>query len=113
MIPLKPNTGQDRVIVPRKNMFVFVTDFKKKFLLRQIYVGPGQHSWHWIPLQTAEEIDISDIGNRVCTFNNALNRAVNDPYCTVYMCDDFDDMVANWHLIVYQSGIQTVYTEEE
>ena len=56
-----------------------------------------------------EPIDISNIGIRYSTFNNALNRAVNDAYSTVYEFDSLQEMFANWGDIKYIDKIKNVY----
>ena len=106
---LKPNNGQDVVTIPIQNVFVRVTDYGRKFLLRQIKISTGQHSWQWVILKEDAEIDISDIGDRYCSFENAINRSVNDPYSTVYMFDTFDEMIREWFDINYGNTIQTKY----
>ena len=106
---LKPNVGQNVVTIPIHNVFVSIIDYGKKSLLCPIKISVGQHSWCWITLKEGSEIDISGIGDRYCSFENAINREVNDPYTTVYMFETFDEMVREWDNIKYNSVIKTKY----
>lgn len=111
---LEPNTGEEVVPIPTHAVYVYATDYKLKALLRQVKIANGQHSWHWLPLRENAELDISEAGdNRVCSFENAINRAINDAYATVYMFNSFDEMAANWDSIEYKTKIGTVYEESE
>lgn len=109
---LNPNTGEDYVLVVKNNIFVYVTDYNLKALLIEIIVAPGQHHWEWAKLSPTNSIDISDIGNRFSTFDNAINKAVNDLYCTVYELKDFNELVEKWDSIKYVDNITTIYKEK-
>lgn len=114
MRKLSPNTGDGFVLVGKNHVFVYVTDYGLKKLLREIIVGPGQHHWGWIEISANKPIDLSDIGDRYSTFDHALNRAVNDSYCSVYEIDDFNELVEKWNSIEYSTDtITTVYSSEK
>lgn len=116
MRELSPNIGDGFVLVDKNSVFVYMTDYGRKALLVEVIVAPGQHHWDWIELKlnASSSIDISDIGNRYSTFDNALNKAVNDSYCTVYEFADFNELAREWENIRYDAdSITTVYSSEQ
>ena len=115
---LRPNNGEEIVYIDKNNFFVYITDYGTKFFLKEIKIGLAQHTWEWISLEPISPIDLSNIGNRYCTFENAINRRVNDPYCTVYEFESLDDLMACWNAkgigeIKYIDSIKTVYKIED
>jgi len=110
---LESNTGQKVVTIAKYHVYVFAADTKNKFFLKEIKVGHGHHTWEWVSLRTDRFIDISEIGDNYCSFENAINNAVNDPYSTVYEFDNFDEVFKNWEKIVYVDDKITVYKTEE
>jgi len=110
---LKPNTEDELVCILKQHLYVKVTDFDQKCFLKEIIVGSAQHSWEWVDVKTSRPIDISGIDNKYCTFEHAINRAVNDPYCTVYEFENFDKLAEGWLAIKYVDNIKTVYKEED
>ena len=113
---LTPNkTNSEIEYVSISNIYVYILDYGRKFLLREVKLEPGRHTWIWVPLETQHTIDISDFynNNRVCSFNNAINRAINDMYCTVYEFKDIEEMIKCWKKIEYHSNITTVYKGTE
>jgi hypothetical protein len=77
--------------------------------LKEVKVDHGQHTWEWISFKTNKFVDISGIDDNYCSFDHAMNRAINDLYCTVYSFDTVEQMISNWHKIVYADSIKTVY----
>ena len=111
---LKPDINKKIEYIKKNNIYIKVLDYGPKSILREIKVFPGQHSWHWVPLTDSKALNISDIGDRVCSFENAINRAVNDPYVTVYSFEDMDEASLMWKKIKYDDkSIKTVYKEEK
>ena len=110
---LQPNTGEDIVPVVKTNIFVSITDYSLISLLKEIVVAPGQHHWEWIGLNLRKPIDVSRIGNRFSTFDNTLNKVVNDPYCTVYEFEEMEDLILDWKSIKYVDNIKTIYKTDE
>ena len=108
---LKPNTGENIVPISKNNVYVNVMDFGVKFLLKEIKVAPGQHTFYWVPLKADKIIDISDIDFYICSFDHAINKMVNNAYCTVYSFDNFEEMVKMWNDIKYIDNIATVYKD--
>lgn len=106
---LNSNTGEKTVGVIKNHVFVYVTDYGMRAILKEIIVSFGQHHWDWIIFDANKPIDITDIGNRFSTFDNALNRAVNDSYCTIYELADFDELMREWDSVKYIDNIKTVY----
>ena len=112
---LKPNTGKETESILKSNVFVMVTDYKLKKILREIKVRPGQHTCDWDAFEGNGVIDMSDTvaNGRYCSFDNAINKVVNDPYCTVYEFDSYEQMIKNWESIVYVDSIKTKYEGKE
>jgi len=110
---LKPNTGQAVVPIAKYHVYIFATDTKNRFFLKEIKIGPAQHTWEWISLRTDRFVDLTDISDNYCSFNNAINKAVNDPYSTVYEFDNFDEVFKNWDDIKYVDSIITIYEAED
>jgi len=106
---LNPNTGEDIVPIATSNVFVSVTDYGLKEVLKEIVVSLGQHHWEWISFSSNKPVDIKDIGDRFSSFDNALNRGVNDLYTTVYEFQNFDEVIREWDSIKYIDNIKTVY----
>ena len=106
---LEQDVGNTKEVIPilKTNFFAYMTDYGRKAFLQEVIVAPGQHHWHWISFSFP--IDISDIGDRYSSFNNAINRAVNDAYCTVYEFDCIEDMFNQWEHLKYIDKIGTVY----
>lgn len=110
---LKPNTGEKLIHIPKHSIYVYVTDYGYKYLLKEIKVDIAQHTWHWILMKEDVEIDLSDIGDRYCTFDKNINMAVNNAYATLYKFDSYSEMMKNWDKIVYINNIKTVYKEDK
>ena len=113
MIILESNNGRERVPILKSHLYLYITDYKEKFFLKEIKIGPAQRTWCWMSFKTNKFVDISDINNHYCSFDNAINRTVNDAYCTVYEFEDSDDMVKNWEEIKYIDSITTIYKSED
>ena len=110
---LNPNTGKNRVPILINHVYVSISDYGTKLLLKEIKINIGQHTWYWIEMKERLPIDISGINDSYCTFNNAINRSVNNPYCTVYEFDSYDDMIRGWEDIKYIANIETMYEGKE
>ncbi len=106
---LQPNTEEELVPIYKQHIYVSVTDFGLICFLKEIIVGPGQHSWEWIPLKADKSLDISGIDNKYRSFDYAINRAVSDLYCTIYEFKDFKEVVDKWEDIKYVDYIKTVF----
>jgi hypothetical protein len=90
-------------------------DYGRKYILKEIKIEAGKHTWMWISFDSQEVLDISNLynNNKICSFDNAINRSINDLYCTVYEFDNFDEMIKNWNKIRYESNITTTYKGEK
>ena len=110
---LSNNSGEEIVLVAIGNFFVYVTDYGAKAFLKEIIVSYGQHHWEWVSFNRNIPVDIIDIGNKYSSFDNALNRAVNDPYRTVYEFRDMEEAASRWEDIKYVDNIKTKYVSQE
>ena len=111
---LEPNTGEEAHYIVKDNVYVSVTDYGQLSLLKEIKIGPGQRTWYWIVLKETVMIDVSDVidAGQYCSFDHAINRAVNDPYCTVYAFGSYQEMAKDWKKIKHVETITTIYKEE-
>jgi len=108
---LYPNNGEDIVMVDKNHVFVSITDFGLKTVLKEIIVSPGQHHWEWISFAHDRPVELTELGSKYSSFDNALNRAINDPYCTVYEFVTLEDII--WDHVEFVDKIETVYKSEE
>jgi hypothetical protein len=113
MKTLFPNTGDDFILISKNDFYVRITDFKTIQFLKEIKIGPGQHTWEWISFKANNFIDLNNIDNNYCTFNNAINRSINNLYCTVYKFKNIEEMMKNWDEIKYVDNITTTYSSEQ
>ena len=110
---LNPNTGQEFIPINKHHSYVSAMDTRWKLFLKEVKIGPGQHTWEWISLRTDRCVDLSGINDKYCSFDNAINRAVNNPYITVYEFSDHEEMIKEWDNIKYVDSITTIYKSEE
>ena len=112
---LEPNTGKETESISKSSIYVFITDYKLIKILKEVKVSPGQHTFFWISLESDKCMDISDIvlNGKYCTFDHAINRAVNDSYCTLYEFDSISQLTKNWDKIKYVDRIKTKYEEKK
>lgn len=110
---LNPNIGEEIVQIPKYFIYVYATDYGYKYLLKEIKVNLAQHTWYWILMKEEVEIDLEGIGDKYCSFENAINKAINDAYSTVYQFENYDDMMRNWKEIKYINNIKTSYVSKE
>ncbi len=110
---LKPNIGKEFVLIVKQHIYTYATDTKQILFLKEIKIAVGQHTWEWISLRSDRCIDISGINDRYCSFDNAINKAVNNLYCTVYEFKNMDEVFTDWNRIKYIDSIETVYKSEE
>lgn len=110
---LKPNTGNEIQPIYKNHVFAAITDYGLLLLLREIRVkfGNPKSSWIWIELKEGSLITVGSGVMEHPSFDNAINKMVNDPYCTVYDFDTYYGMIDYWNAneIKYQETIATVY----
>ena len=110
---LNPNTGKKTESIFKTDVYVLITDYGLKKLLIEVKIGPGQHIFIFSPLEKNKCVDISGKIGKSCSFDNVINMVVNDPYCTLYEFNSYDEMVENWGKIMYIDNIKTKYEEEK
>ena len=110
---LNPNSGEEIECISKGEIYVRVTDYGGKYILKSIKIQPGQYTWYWVPFNPSDIIDISDIGGKICTFDFAINRAVNDAYSTVYSFNSLDGFIKQWETIKYVDSISTTFKGED
>ena len=106
---LRSDTGEKSVPILKQHTYVSITDFGLICFLKEVKIGPAQHSWEWVSVVSDKCLDISKIGNKYCSFDYAINRAVNDMYCTVYEFNNFKEVADRWEDIKYEDCIRTIY----
>lgn len=112
---LKPNSGKEVHYIISSHVYVKVWDYGKKYLLINLeipyaktsYEGLGKSSWAWLDLTEGSCTDLSELGHS--TFENAINKAVNNPYTTVYEFDSYEEMAIHWEDIRYVDTITTTF----
>lgn len=113
---LKPNSGKEIHYIVSSHVYVKVWDYGRKFLLSRLNIPHAQSSmdkkvWTWVSLKEGECTDIGDLSHD--TFEDAINKAVNNPYTTVYEFDSYEEMAMLWDDIRYVDTITTTYKEDE
>lgn len=107
---LLPNIRDTKIqYIPKNHVYVKVTDYGRCYILKEIYLGPGYHTWYWIEMSELIAIDISSLHYQPCTFDDAINKSVNNIYCIVYEFDNYSEMINKWGEIKYVDNITTVY----
>ena len=116
---LEPNTGDTTMLIYKNHVFVAITDYGLVYILREIRVRYGEvdSKWIWIPLKENVLLTIGsdERDNEYRSFDRAINRWVNDPYCTVYDFETYQEMfeaIKNSKL-EYKDTIATVYKGKE
>ncbi len=104
--------------IPRHHVYIRILDYGPIFLLKEIIIEVGVRTWMWVPIKEDSPIDISPFTSsasrgKVCSFDNAINRAVNDLFSTVYEFENYKEMVEKWENIEYKDEIKTVYKSEK
>ena len=112
---LKPNTGKKIQYIISSNVYVKVWDYGKKYLLVQIALpnnqNPNRKIWTWLELSKGSITDITEVS--YSSFDEAINKAINNPYCTVYDFESYEEMACNWTNIKYHETITTQYKGSE
>ena len=112
----KKTNKKDFEYIPRHHVYVRVLDHGPLFLiLKEIIIETGSKTWTWIFIKEDIPIDISEVISlkKTCSFDNAINRAVNDPYSTVYEFENYKEMIEKWKEIAYKDEIKTIYISEK
>ena len=116
MRTLEPKIGDQKHVkveyIVASHIYAKITDYGEISLLREVLLGPGNSIWVWIVMKNDTPIDVYH-SHKIRTFNEAINRFVNDLYCTVYEFKDFNEMLRNWDNIKYINGIGTVYQKDQ
>lgn len=110
---LEPNNGNKFVPIAKHHSYVRATDTKQKLFLKEIKVGPAQYTWEWVSLRSDRFVDLEGINDKYCSFDYAINKAVNDSYSTTYEFDNHEEMISEWDEIKYIDSITTVYKSQE
>ena len=109
---LQPNNGQKVQYIISDNIYVKIWDYGKPSLLTHLKIPnvnlPMSESvWVWIRLKPGEMTDLSN--SLLCSFDDSINKAVNNPYCTVYSFTSYEEMAENWNQIKYIDTITTTF----
>ena len=109
---LKPNSGQSITYIVNSNVYVKVWDYGKKYLLSHLKIPHlasqlSETVWVWNCLNEGSVTDVNEFGHS--SFDDAINRAVNNPYCTVYSFESYEEMAKHWNDIKYVDTITTTY----
>lgn len=113
---LKPNNGKEVQFIVNSHVYVKVWDYGKTYVLTHLKIpnistSLSETIWAWISLDEGVTSDLSELSHK--TFEDAINKAVNNPYCTVYAFDTYRDMTEHWEELVYLDTITTTYRGEK
>ncbi len=113
---LRPNTGNETHVIFKSHVFVAITDYGLVLLLREVRVKYGgvNSKWIWIRMREGDRLTIGSEEREYISFDVAINKLVNDSYCTVYDFNSYAQMVQAWAKgkIKYEDSIKTVYQGE-
>jgi len=112
---LEPNVkGKEIEFIEKDQIYVVVWDHGLKAKLYNISVGPGQSTWYWVSMKEGPVlIDVNPAHYRYETFDEIINKTINNMYCTVYQFKTYKDMIRNWDNIKYIDKKTTIYKAEE
>ena len=114
---LEPNTGKETQPIYKNDVFVSITDYGMISILREVRVkfGDPHSKWIWLKLKEGELLLIGSEDGEYNSFDEAVNRMVNNPYCTVYDFNSYRSMLEYWSKgkIVYKDNITTIYKSEK
>ncbi len=110
---LSPNAGSGTVFINKDRIYLSITDYGARSILKEIKTVPWLNQWCWIDLAANRPLDLSEKRGNNYSFDHAINRKVNDVYCTVYQFEDFAELCRHWDDIKYIDAITTVYKAKE
>jgi len=100
--------------INKNHIYVKVVDYQNEILvLKEIIISPGQHTWFWISLSKNKPIDLKPSEHELSTFDESINKAICNPYCTVYVFEDYSDMWSSSKSLIYDDTPPTVYKSRE
>lgn len=113
---LKPNSGKEVHYIVSSHVYVKVWDYGKKFLLSHLKLPNlktpiNETVWVWLGLNEGTSTDVGELSH--ATFDDAINKSVNNPYATVYEFDSYEEMAIHWEDIKYVDTITTTYKAEK
>ena len=103
---LKQHHDDKKVDICVDYLYVMACDTKKIKILQMFKTSTMERIWSWVDTKT-RVINYSEDPNG--TFNDMINMAVNDMYCTVYQLEDFNEMIKEWKKIKYVDQGITIY----
>ena len=107
---LEPNIeGRDIEFINKNSIYISITDFSAKSMLREIIYGPAQKTWYWDDIKNKFLIDVNPLHSAIMDFNEIINRAINNVYCTVYEFKNIEKVFEKWNDIVYIDKRKTIY----
>jgi len=112
---LEPNVeGKEIEFIGTDQIYIAVWDHGLRFILYHISTGPGQSTWYWILMKEGSSpIDINPLHYKCETFDEIINKTINNMYCSVYQFKEYKDMVKNWDNIKYIEKKTTLYKAKE
>lgn len=101
------------VLIPKNEIYVYITDYGTKFLLKEVVVSIGTHKWVWVPLTSVSKPwDLYD-SVMYDNFEDAINIKVNDMYVTLYRFRNFEQFIKKYNNIQYNDIIKTKFKPKD
>lgn len=114
---LEPNTGNKVQAIYKNHVFAAITDYELLLLLIEVRVkfGEQKSTWIWMKLKEGSLLTVGSGEREYSSFDHAINKMVNDPYCTVYDCESYAEMMRLCDIgeLEYKETISTVYKGKE
>jgi len=98
--------------IVQNHVYAKITDYGLVSILKETLIAPGHIIWMWIAMKENHPIDINH-SDKINSFNEAINKSVNDLYCTLYEFKSCKEMLEYWENIKYIDDIGTIYKQEE
>ena len=108
--PHEKISGEEYTYIVKDHIFVRVTDYNQKKILKKFVLQNSVPTWYWESIKKdSVTIEMKDVCSKISSFDDAINRAINDMYSTVYEFENIDEMIKNWNNIVYVDNIAVKY----
>ena len=106
---LKANDGAAERFIVNTHTYIKVWDYGKKHIL--VHLKMNKDYWTWVEVFPGGITDVSEQSYK--SFEEAINKAVNNPYCTIYNFETCSEMAKHWDDIKYIDTITTTFKDKK